>query len=95
MSDRVVSYLRTFVPIWWGVIVTGALARVGWLGGVLTTLGLDPTAPVVVSAVTSLAIGLWYAAWRWLEPRLPDWLTRVVLGSAKAPTYAPPAPVGE
>jgi hypothetical protein len=24
---------------------------------------------------------------RWLEPRLPDWLTRAVLGSAKTPVY--------
>lgn len=36
-----------------------------------------------------MAMAGWYAIWRILEPRLPDWLTRVVLGSAVAPSYLP------
>lgn len=43
---------------------------------------------VVVSLLVVASIAAWYAVARWLEPRLPDWLTRVVLGSAAAPTYA-------
>lgn len=37
--------------------------------------------------VAAVLIGAWHAFWRWLEPKLPDWLTRAVLGSAKTPVY--------
>ena len=47
-------------------------------------LGLATIALPILAAVISAA---WYAFWRWLEPRLPDWLTRAVLGSARTPTY--------
>lgn len=88
MSDKVVSYLRTFVPIWWGTAISWALANFTGLADFLHSIGIDPTSVAVVSGVTAIAIALWYALWRWLEPRLPDWLTRIVLGSAKAPAYA-------
>jgi hypothetical protein len=49
---------------------------------------------VVLSLLVVASIAVWYAIARWLEPRLPDWLTRLVLGSAAAPTYARTSPVG-
>lgn len=90
MSDRVVSWIRTFVPSAWGALIVWLLGLWPQLDDALAFLQIDPTSPLVVGAVTTLAIGAWYALWRWLEPRIPDWLTRIVLGSAQAPTYAPP-----
>jgi MFS superfamily sulfate permease-like transporter len=57
----------------------------GNVGDALTTL---LQSEVVLGLLVTVAIAVWYALARWLEPRLPDWLTRLVLGSAAAPTYA-------
>lgn len=97
MSDRITSYLRTYVPKIYGYLL-GLL--VAWLGanapGVLEALeflGVDLSSPLVVGTVVAAVVGLveaaYYYVMRRLEPRLPDWLTRALLGSSKAPTYAP------
>lgn len=89
ISDRVVSWLRTVVPVLWGTVVTAILRTTtphlpGDLGAALASwLGSEPT----LALVTATVIGAWYALWRWAEPRLPDWVTRVVLGSAQTPIY--------
>ena len=80
------SILRTLVPALWGSLIA-------WLIGVLPILAplesdLLGLAQVILPVLTAVIIGAWYAFWRRLEPRLPDWLTRAVLGSAKTPTYA-------
>lgn len=85
MSDKVVSYLRTAVPIFWGSIL-------GWL---LTQFpgipeGLSDWLHSQVEVVVALCIFAWYALWRWLEPRLPDSITKILLGSAKTPVYVNP-----
>jgi hypothetical protein len=79
------SLLRTIVPALWG-------SAIAWLIGVLPILAplqadLDGLADILLPIITAVIIGAWYALWRWLEPRLPDWLTRAVLGSAKTPVY--------
>lgn len=79
------SILRTVVPALWGSVIA-------WLIGVLPILapfsdGLRGLADVALPVITAVIIGGWYAFWRWLEPKLPDWLTRAVLGSARTPTY--------
>ena len=79
------SIIRTLVPALWGSVIT-------WLLGVAPALAplegqLLGLADLAVPIITAVIVGLWYAFWRWLEPRLPDWLTRTVLGSAKAPSY--------
>jgi hypothetical protein len=79
------SILRTLVPALWGSVIA-------WLIGVLPVLApleadLAGLADVALPVITAVIIGAWYAFWRWLEPRLPDWLTRAVLGSAKTPSY--------
>lgn len=89
LSDAVVSWIRTIVPIVWGSLVTSVLTAVDWLPGVLEYLHLDPSAPVVVTTVTGVAVAAWYSLWRWLEPRIPAWLARVALGSAREPEYGP------
>jgi len=79
------SILRTIVPALWGSFIGWVLAVVP----VMEPLRADLIAygDLAVPVITAVLIGLWYAFWRWLEPRLPDWLTRILLGSAKAPTY--------
>jgi hypothetical protein len=79
------SILRTLVPALWGSLIA-------WLIGVLPILApleadLKGLADIILPVLTAVIIGGWYAFWRWLEPRLPDWLTRAVLGSAKTPAY--------
>jgi hypothetical protein len=79
------SILRTVVPALWG-------AFIGWAIGLLPILephreALLEYGTPLSAIVAAVLIGAWYAFWRWLEPRLPDWLTRAVLGSAKTPVY--------
>lgn len=91
MGTILLSFLRTVVSYIWGLVIT-------WLITVLPVLqplendllSLGTLALPVVAAVISAA---WYAFWRWLEPRLPDWLTAALLGSAKTPTYSATATV--
>ncbi|WP_182112877.1 hypothetical protein [Actinotalea sp. JY-7876] len=90
LSDRAVSYLRTFVPAWWGALVTLALA---WISPhlpdtVSTALADLLGSEAALALITAAAIALWYWAWRRLEAHLPDWLVRIVLGSARTPGYA-------
>ena len=83
VSDRAVSYLRTVVPVLWGSAVAGLLTAVTLPVEVTDLLGSE----LAATAVTAVAVGVWYIAWRWAEPRLPDWLRCVVLGSARTPRY--------
>ena len=83
----ITSILRTIVPALWGSIIAWVLSIVPALEPLreqLLSLG-DLAAPIIGAVI----IAAWYAFWRWLEPRLPDWLTRSVLGSAKEPSYEP------
>lgn len=80
------SILRTVVPVLWGSLI-------GWLLGLLPVLeplrgSLLEYGDLLAPIMGAVLIAAWYAFWRWLEPKLPDWLTRAVLGSAKTPTYS-------
>jgi len=79
------AILRTIVPALWGSFIA-------WLIGVAPLLApfesdLKGLAQVALPVITALIIGAWYALWRWLQPRLPDWVVRAVLGSSKTPVY--------
>ncbi|MGI8313346.1 hypothetical protein [Saccharopolyspora hattusasensis] len=81
MSDRVVSLLRTAVPAVWSALLA-----------YLVTLGTPPAVTDVVGGlyeplVWPLVLAGYYALLRFIEPRLPAWLTRVLLGSTRAPSY--------
>lgn len=89
LSDRAVSILRTVVPSLWGSAILFVTANLALPEPLVEYLGSEAT----VAVVTALAITGWYAVWRTLEPQLPAWLTRIVLGSNQAPSYpVPPAP---
>lgn len=90
ISDRAVSYLRTVVPVLWGSAVAWLLTVVVLPAEVTDLLSSD----LAITAVTGVVVGAWYIAWRWAEPRIPDWLTRLVLGSAQTPVYVRDAEVG-
>jgi hypothetical protein len=99
LNDLVISRLRTVVPKLCGLALGALLVWLGasapWVLTVLDMLGVDLSDPAVVTGISLAVVGLaelgWYELWRRLEPRLPDWLTRLTLGSAKAPTYTPGA----
>lgn len=83
LGDYGASVVRTVVSYIYGVAIvalldvwTSAPSEVAdWLGSDLT-----------LGAIVAVATAGWYAAWRALEPRLPNWLTRITLGSAKSPS---------
>jgi hypothetical protein len=85
LKPLLVSLLRTVVSWAWGLFI-------GWLLVAVpifqpfeeALLGLSELAlPILVGVIAAA----WYAFWRWVEPRLPNWLTAALLGSAKAPVY--------
>jgi len=93
VSDLVASWLRTIVPGLYSAVIGSALAWLAahspWVLDVLQALNIDPQSPAFIAGVVAVVLAGWYAGWRKLEPYIPDWLTRTVLGSAKAPSYAP------
>ncbi|RHA43678.1 hypothetical protein [Cellulomonas rhizosphaerae] len=93
LSDRAVSYLRTAVPALWGAAIAATLKA---LAPHLPPALYQQLADVLSSAlaqslVVSAAIAGWYWVWRRAEPYIPDWATRVVLGSARTPAYRAPS----
>ncbi|WP_181034119.1 hypothetical protein [Arthrobacter sp. GMC3] len=81
------SILRTLIPAWWGLLIAKLLIAVPALEPLREQLiSWGDLAALTLSAVI---VGAWYALWRWLQPRLPDWLVVILLGSAKTPTYEP------
>jgi hypothetical protein len=85
MPDFLTSLLRTYVPI-----AVGAL--VSWLLTLGVELDAETQAGLIV-ALTGLSQAAYYALVRAVEPHMPDWLTRIVLGSAKAPAYDDGGPI--
>jgi hypothetical protein len=100
-TPQLPAYLRTYVPIVWGWLVGLILTNVPGIESLLLMLNIDPNAPAILAAITgALAIG-WYALMRKIEPYIPDWLTRIFLGSPQVPSYdgttagGPPIEAGE
>jgi len=76
LSDKIVSLIRTFVPIAVGSVITWLLSK--GIGG------LDPSKWAEV--VTPFVIGVYYWVVRQLEERWP--IFGVLLGVKKRPTYS-------
>lgn len=83
MSDQLTSWLRTVVPAAWSAVVVYAvtLGAPAWLVDALGTAGPTLVVPLVLAAA--------YAGLRRLEPHLPPWATRILLGGNTPPTYPP------
>lgn len=81
MSDQLTAWLRTIVPTAWSALVAYlvTLGAPTWIIDALGDAGPTLVVPVVLGAVYSLL--------RWVEPRLPAWLARLLLGSATPPSY--------
>ena len=79
MSDYLVSILRTLIPTLWGSVIAWLISLAPVLDSVrdeLEGLGL------VLAAV---CIAVYYAIVRVVEPHIPGWLARVLLGSSRSP----------
>lgn len=91
MSDLVTSWLRTVVPGLWSALVTALLAWAAasapWVLGAFDALHIDLESTTTAVWVMGVVLAVWYAVWRRVEPHVPDWLSRIVLGSAMQPAY--------
>lgn len=80
MSDFLVGFIRTYVPIGVGVLITS-----------LVSLGVDvdpASQAALISGVTGLVIAVYYTAVRFAAEKFP-W-AGIFLGVNKAPTYSEP-----
>jgi len=82
MSDRLTAWLRTVVPALWASLVAYLVAQFGLPDGLATFLGGLGEQLIVPAALAGV-----YALLRGLEPHLPNWLTVILLGSSRPPTY--------
>ncbi len=86
LKDWGISVIRTGVPLIWGNLLVFLAAKFPAVGELLA----DPQV-VGLSAILVAVVALaWYALMRKLEPHLPPWLTRIVLGSNQPPAYLTP-----
>ena len=89
-GDVMTSWLRTTVPTLWGATAAAALSALGpslpdALAGPLSTLLTHDSTSLLV---TVASVAAWHAAWRRAEPHVPRWVARLVLGSARRPSYS-------
>lgn len=83
IRDIGVSIIRTIVPSAWGAALAWLISQVPALEPVLNQSGMTGLGAVLAATL----IGLWYALFRSVESKLPAWLTVLVLGSNRPPTY--------
>jgi hypothetical protein len=81
MTEMLTAWVRTVVPAAWAAVVAWAVS-----------LGLPPEFSDELNGLAGtllvpLSLTVVYAAIRWIEPKLPDWLSRLLTGSAKLPSY--------
>lgn len=86
VNDKVVSIIRTVVPGAWAALLTWAVTQIPALEPVLN----QPAALGAGSVLVTGLLALWYTLMRTLEPHLPPWLTRLVLGANSRPVYVDP-----
>ena len=89
MNDVLTSWVRTLVPAAWSSVISLAVVH-GALPGDAAASARSVAGPVLVPFVLAVV----YAGLRWLETQswMPRWLTTVLLGDTRTPTYPAPAP---
>lgn len=90
VSDKVVAQLRTYVPVWWGALVSFLLAHQPTIAQFFFDHHIDINSVAAQSFITGVVIAIWYAVFKTIEGKMPPWLTRLVLGSNLTPTYIDP-----
>jgi len=80
LRDWGLSWIRTGVPVLWGMVLTFLASRAPAVYELVNN-------PYVAALAVSLVTLAWYSLVRWVEPRLPAWLTRLVIGANTAPKY--------
>lgn len=85
VRDVGTSIIRTVVPGAWAALLTWIATQLPALSPILN----EPGMVGLGAAITGTILVLWYSLFRWLEPKLPAWLTVLVLGSNKTPIYNP------
>jgi len=83
LTDYLLSVIRTAIPAGWGALAA-------WL----TSVGIDAGAEANVgltTGLTALAVAVYYAIVRAVEPKLPAFLRVLLFGAARKPEYAEPA----
>lgn len=83
VRDIGTSIIRTIVPAAWGSGLAWVATQIPALEPVLNESGMTGLGAVLAATL----IGLWHAFFRSIESKIPAWLTVLVLGSNKAPTY--------
>lgn len=78
MSDVVVSFIRTYVPVLVGAVLT-------WLGSVLDIVVPEDGSTSLIAGITAVVIAAYYAVIRLLERKWP-WFG-ILLGKSVTPTY--------
>ena len=85
IDDVVVRNLRTVVPVAWGSIVSFLIQFIA--SDISEPINDALRSEPVGVAVTALTIWVWYLIWSKVSHLIPDWLTKLVMGSEKEPTY--------
>jgi hypothetical protein len=80
LRDWGLSWIRTGVPVLWGMLLTLLASRAPAVYELVNN-------PYMAALAVSLVTLAWYSLVRWLEPKLPPWLTRLVIGANTPPQY--------
>lgn len=83
VRDVGTSIIRTVVPALWGGALAWLVTQVPALEPAVNASGMTGLGAAIAVAL----VGLWHAFFRSIESKLPAWLTVLVLGSNRPPTY--------
>lgn len=83
IGDYVASWLRTTVPVLWGMLLTWVASLIPGISNYLNSQAMIGIGVVIAGAVTVV----WYSVWRKVEEHLPPMLTRLLLGANSRPVY--------
>lgn len=83
MSDKVIAWIKTVVPGAWGALIAYIVTQVALPQSLQDYL----TDPLTITLVVGASVALWKIVWDKVDDYIPDWLSRIVLGSAQQAVY--------